>query len=296
MKLGRALLFVALTASATANSAKKKCAPKYAAVVVATPTTTVTTVAPEPEPIYDQSLAPAPEPQAEVDAPIVLESVPEEVQPAPDAEDVIVESNPIPEPEPPFVESLPEPDALPAPEPRPEVETPAPPAPVPQPPVVVVLPTVCTKGTMDFCKVLANTDTPPNVKGLSVDQECTILANYARSHYSGAGPLVWNEKLAEYATASAKYAAENNCSHCHTNSGSGTSWGQNLYTGKDSCTNSYHGWVTNEALGNDPHNLDAGHFKNIVGFEVDYKTIGCGSFVAASGMAATVCNYGLRVL
>ncbi|KAJ3017554.1 UNVERIFIED_CONTAM: hypothetical protein HDU68_011586 [Siphonaria sp. JEL0065] len=287
MRLGHTLLFLtaALSVSATV-SGKKKCAPKMlvAAPYVA-PVEETKTAAAEPlpivvEPVGEVGPTPAPEPQPEVE----LEPQPETPAPAPEPQPEVEQPALIPE------------SAIPAPEgPIPQQEESAPqpvepvPAPAPEPQPVLV----CSKDDLGYCAVLATTDVPPIVTGLSVEQECTILANHARTHYSGATPLVWNAQLAEYAVASAKYAAENNCSHCHTNSGTGTTWGQNLYTGMGSCTASYFGWVTNEAAGNDPFNKDAGHFKNIVGFEVDYKFIGCGSFRAATGMTATVCNYGL---
>ncbi|KAJ3017555.1 UNVERIFIED_CONTAM: hypothetical protein HDU68_011587 [Siphonaria sp. JEL0065] len=269
-----------LVASASFVAAGKKCAPKYeapapvvddvysVATTATTTTTTTTTIV-----ASTTSVAPPPDAQPEVDAVVVEAPAPAEPAPAP-AQDVEADSS------------------APAPAPQAEVNSSAP-APEPQAEADVQVFT-CTAGSVAACAALTASDNPPNVSNLSVQDGCLALVNYARDHYSGAVPLKWNTQLAKYAVKSAQYAAENNCSHCHTNSGSGTTWGQNLYTGQGSCADSYFGWVTNEAAGNDPANIEAGHFKNIVGFEVDYIVVGCGSFVTANGKnKATVCNYGL---
>ncbi|KAJ3289505.1 hypothetical protein HDU79_003993 [Rhizoclosmatium sp. JEL0117] len=133
----------------------------------------------------------------------------------------------------------------------------------------------CSNSNFATCASLAASDRPPNYLNQGVKSECTNLANYARQHYiPGTWNLVWDEKLAAYAKQSADYAARNDCWNCHTNSGAGTTWGQNLYLSKKSCTAAYSGWVTEEAKGNP---LQAGHFKNVVGLSFAAKKIGCGS-------------------
>ncbi|KAJ3017557.1 UNVERIFIED_CONTAM: hypothetical protein HDU68_011589 [Siphonaria sp. JEL0065] len=113
-------------------------------------------------------------------------------------------------------------------------------------------------GTLGPCRYYADSDLPPNWRGYDVASECSGLTNYARQHYNpGIWDLQWDGRLAAYAYDSAVYSATYKCSHCHTNSGSGTTWGQNLYLGPCSCTDAYFGWVTNEARGDDPFNLDA---------------------------------------
>ncbi|KAI9340542.1 hypothetical protein BDR26DRAFT_861296 [Obelidium mucronatum] len=142
------------------------------------------------------------------------------------------------------------------------------------------------------CRIRAQSDSPPNVAGTGMVYECVTLANYARQHYNpGVNDLVWSNSLAAYAQQSADYSATYNCWDCHTNSGPGTTWGQNLYLSKKSCSEAYYGWVTNEALGNDASNPDAGHFTNVVGFASPYVYIGCSVSTIKAG--ATVCNYGL---
>ncbi|KAI9340544.1 hypothetical protein BDR26DRAFT_351970 [Obelidium mucronatum] len=163
---------------------------------------------------------------------------------------------------------------------------PPPPPPPPPPP--------CNyDGTLGPCAYYAQSDSPPNMAGYDVATECLVLTNYPRQHYNpGTWDLTWNDALASAAYGSAEYSARNQCSHCHTNSGPGTSWGQNLYLGPCSCTDAYFGWITNEAAGNDPFNRDAGHFQNVVGFEVPYQSVGCAS-ANVNGVCATVCNYGI---
>ncbi|KAJ3241216.1 hypothetical protein HDU81_001614 [Chytriomyces hyalinus] len=165
---------------------------------------------------------------------------------------------------------------------------PTPDAPPPSPPSAGCL------GNMDYCKVLADSDNPPYYAGSGAPTECTGLTNYARQHYNpGTFDLYWDDNLAYNAQYSAEWAATYDCTHCHTRSGGGDyNWGQNLYLGQCSCTDAYNGWVRNEAAGNDPYNPDAGHFLNIVGFEIDYRSVGCAS-AQVDGRCATVCNYGL---
>ncbi|KAJ3064037.1 hypothetical protein HDU98_000216 [Podochytrium sp. JEL0797] len=136
------------------------------------------------------------------------------------------------------------------------------------------------------CGYRAQFDNPPNVAGQGVVYECLTLTNYARNLYNPpAGNLVWSDYLTAFAQQSAEYSADNSCWDCHTNAGGGTSWGQNLYEGKRSCSDSYSGWVTDEA------SSYGGHFMNVVGFAVPYVNMGCGSSNTNGG--ATVCNYGL---
>ncbi|KAJ3126963.1 hypothetical protein HK100_009996 [Physocladia obscura] len=143
------------------------------------------------------------------------------------------------------------------------------------------------------CEPLAMTDNPPDVSGESFSQGCVDLTNYARNHYNyGVNLLYWDDILATYAAASAAYSATNNCWDCHTNSGAGTSWGQNLFLGENSCQAAYAGWVTNEAAGKDSVNVAQGHFNNVVGFAAAYVSIGCG-VASENGNVAVVCNYGL---
>ncbi|KAI8607629.1 hypothetical protein BC830DRAFT_1158287 [Chytriomyces sp. MP71] len=151
----------------------------------------------------------------------------------------------------------------------------------------------CDPNNLGSCVALTSSDAPPNVAGTGAQYECLTLTNYARQHYNpGVWDLYWDDQLAQYAQGSADYASANGCSECHTNSGPGTSWGQNLYLGPCSCTDAYNGWVTNEAAGNDPFNPDEGHFTNVVGFAVPYQKVGCASS-SVGGQCATVCNYGL---
>ncbi|KAJ3064580.1 hypothetical protein HDU98_012026 [Podochytrium sp. JEL0797] len=157
-------------------------------------------------------------------------------------------------------------------------DAPAPPPPPPPPPPPQNPPCNQIDGTLGPCAQYGATDTPPNYAGQDPSIECTALANYARQHYNGGvWDLQWDANLVQYAAYSANYAASNGCSECHTQSGSGYAWGQNLYLGQCSCTEAYFGWVTNEAMGQDPANPDAGHFTNVVGFAVPYQTIGCAS-------------------
>ncbi|KAI9340538.1 hypothetical protein BDR26DRAFT_861292 [Obelidium mucronatum] len=303
-------ILATILASASLVAAGKKCAPKYkaeapAVVVAATTTTAAATAAvttTTEAPAATTTVAPPPAPQ-EIVEPVVEAPVEEVVAPLEPVAPVVDEPAPAPAPAP-----QEEVENLPAPVPQQEnevviveeakavvVENVTAPAPVPQPLQF------CTAASMDWCRVLAATDKPDFVRiaKLSEPAACLALANYPRQHYSGEKDLVWNNQLAVYATESAQYAADNDCSHCHTNSGSGTTWGQNLYTGVGSCADAYAGWVTTEALGLDPHNLDAGHFKNIVGFEVPYQFVGCGSASSTKSgksVVATVCNYGLRAI
>ncbi|KAJ3063300.1 hypothetical protein HDU99_004911, partial [Rhizoclosmatium hyalinum] len=143
------------------------------------------------------------------------------------------------------------------------------------------------------CIAMTASDAPPNYRGYDASIECTALANYARQHYNpGVWDLVWDANLQPYAMRSAIYSATYECSECHTESGSGYSWGQNLYLSMCSCSDAYFGWVTNEAAGQDPANPEEGHFTNIVGFAVPYQTIACGS-TSVNGVCSTVCDYGL---
>ncbi|KAJ3291126.1 hypothetical protein HDU79_002655 [Rhizoclosmatium sp. JEL0117] len=173
---------------------------------------------------------------------------------------------------------------------------PAPPPPTPEPspdppPAPVLLPPCSIYD--GSCIVRAQYDNPPNYRGYDPSIECTYLANYARQVYNpGVWDLWWDQNLQPYAMRSATYSATYQCSHCHTESGPGYSWGQNLYLSMCSCSDAYFGWVTNEALGQDPANPDAGHFTNVVGFAVPYQSIGCGS-AQVNGVCATVCDYGL---
>ncbi|KAJ3067020.1 hypothetical protein HDU98_009756 [Podochytrium sp. JEL0797] len=136
------------------------------------------------------------------------------------------------------------------------------------------------------CGYRAQFDKPPNVRGTGIVNECLTLANYARALYNPTAPaLVWSDFLQSHAQYSSKYSADNGCWDCHTDSGSGTSWGQNLFYQIQSCTDAYWGWVTNEAAGM------GGHFQNVVGFAFQNVNMGCG--VSTDGNGATVCNYGL---
>ncbi|KAJ3009094.1 UNVERIFIED_CONTAM: hypothetical protein HDU68_002824 [Siphonaria sp. JEL0065] len=157
------------------------------------------------------------------------------------------------------------------------------PSPVPPPP-----PPPCYDGTLNPCVGYSQSDNPPNWRGADVVSECGGLTNYARQHYNpGTWDLQWDATLAAYAYDSAVYAATYQCNECHTNSGPGTTWGQNLFLGPCSCSDAYNGWVTNEAAGNDPYNRDEGHFTNIVGFFVPYQSVGCGS-AEVNGVCATL--------
>ncbi|KAJ3199857.1 hypothetical protein HDU82_000089 [Entophlyctis luteolus] len=151
-------------------------------------------------------------------------------------------------------------------------------------------------GTLVPCEAYAATDSPPDYSGYDIETQCLALTQYARQHYNyGANYLNWDPVLAAYAQYSANYAAYYNCGECHTYSGSGYSWGQNLFLGEYDCQSGYFGWVTNEAAGNDPSNPDEGHFQNIVGFADPYVGIGCAS-ASQNGNTAVVCNFGLVTL
>ncbi|KAJ3123436.1 hypothetical protein HK100_011604 [Physocladia obscura] len=151
-------------------------------------------------------------------------------------------------------------------------------------------------GTLGPCEAYAATDSPPNETGLDIETQCLTLFNYARQHYNyGTWDYVWDPWLAEYAQYSANYAAYYDCSDCHTYSGSGYSWGQNLYLGEYDCESGYFGWVTNEAAGDDPANPEEGHFLNVVGFDIPYVSVGCAG-ASQNGNVAVVCNYGLVLL
>ncbi|KAI9340537.1 hypothetical protein BDR26DRAFT_934407 [Obelidium mucronatum] len=316
------LLYVAPLPPTTTTVAFVYTAPPAPKATTATTTTTTSAAAvrhalyavPLPPPATTTELAPAPVPQPENETTITsaandtttTDPTQDGPAPAPQPEPT-TEPAPAPEPQP-----EPEPqtaDPVPPPEPQTTTttttEAPLPPPPpqtttadivvttqAPQPPPPPPPQHQCSATNIAACAALTSTDKPPSVANLSVPEECTILANYARSHYNPtAKPLTWSPTLAGYAQASADYSATNNCWDCHTNSGPGTTWGQNLYLSKKSCAESYFGWVTNEAAGNDPVNVDAGHFTNVVGFAAPYKTIGCAS--SRIGQGATVCNYGL---
>ncbi|ORY45714.1 hypothetical protein BCR33DRAFT_716348 [Rhizoclosmatium globosum] len=304
--------------TATAVAASNKCAPLYQAPSIA-PKNPSNAGAPMPVPQPEEAVidgvvnaiidvavepTPAPVPQEEHHEDVHL-AVPEQQEPNPapvPQQEQEVQPLPIPQPEEPNVpvsqpEVLPQPEPVPQPEilPQPEIiqePTPSPtPAPAPQP-ETPSQDLTCSLGNMAGCMILAQTDVPPQVYGQTVEVECLELANYARRHYNpGVFDLKWDPLLAQYAEESAIYAATQGCTHCHTNSGGGTTWGQNLYTSARSCSEAYYGWVTKEAAGQDPYNPDAGHFKNIVGFTMPYRIIGCGSSQINGG--ATVCNYGL---
>ncbi|KAJ3062608.1 hypothetical protein HDU98_001516 [Podochytrium sp. JEL0797] len=143
------------------------------------------------------------------------------------------------------------------------------------------------------CVARAGSDSPPDYSNNDLATQCLALANFARQLYNpGTWSYTWDPTLASYAQGSADYASTYNCNECHTNSGPGTSWGQNLYLGQCSCQSAYYGWVTNEALGQDPANPDEGHFLNVVGLDIPYQSMGCASS-SVGGVCATVCNYGL---
>ncbi|KAJ3346552.1 hypothetical protein HDU83_002872 [Entophlyctis luteolus] len=119
-------------------------------------------------------------------------------------------------------------------------------------------------GTLVPCRAYAATDSPPDYSGSDIETQCLALTQYARQHYNyGTNYLNWDPVLAAYAQYSANYAAYYNCGECHTYSGSGYSWGQNLFLGEYDCQSAYFGWVTNEAAGDDASNPDEGHFQNI---------------------------------
>ncbi|KAJ3062809.1 hypothetical protein HDU98_001341 [Podochytrium sp. JEL0797] len=241
--------------------------------------------APQPDVQTTEEVAPLPAPQPDVQTTEAVTPLP---APQPDVQ---TEPAPAPQPE---IQTTDAPAPLPAPQPDPQTtDAPAPPPVQPTPPSPPpITQGTCSSANLAACKPLTATDTPPSIAGMSFSQGCTILANYARAHYNpGSLPLMWDAKLATAALASATYSATNNCWDCHTNSGAGTTWGQNLYLGKTGCAESYNGWVTNEAAGLDPVNIDAGHFQNVVGFAVPYVSIGCG--VSLVGQGATVCNYGM---
>ncbi|KAI9340545.1 hypothetical protein BDR26DRAFT_1007478 [Obelidium mucronatum] len=163
----------------------------------------------------------------------------------------------------------------------------APPPPPPPPPP----PAPCNVYD-GSCVERSRSDFPPNFGGDEVTS-CLYLANYARQLYNpGVWDLRWDATLADYAYGSAEFSSINSCDECHTNSGPGTSWGQNLYLGQCTCQEAYFGWVTNEAAGNDPANPDQGHFLNVVGLDIPYRSIGCGASSAGGG-CSIVCNYGL---
>ncbi|KAJ3009096.1 UNVERIFIED_CONTAM: hypothetical protein HDU68_002826 [Siphonaria sp. JEL0065] len=165
--------------------------------------------------------------------------------------------------------------------------SPSPNAPPPPPP-----PSPCNMYD-GSCAVRAQSDGPPNYREYDEVTECLTLANYARQLYNpGVWDLHWDSTLAAYAQDSAAYSSINDCNECHTNSGPGTSWGQNLYLGQCTCSDAYFGWVTNEAMGQDPSNPDAGHFLNVVGLDIPYTRLGCGASSAGGG-CSIVCNYGL---
>ncbi|KAJ3141350.1 hypothetical protein HK100_007962 [Physocladia obscura] len=155
-------------------------------------------------------------------------------------------------------------------------------------------------GTLDACKGwYAETDNPPsyyNWTQYTLEVQCLTYINYARQHYNpGVWDLAWDPWLAEYAAYSSAYSAYYGCWDCHTYSGSGYSWGQNLFLDETDCASAYFGWVTNEAAGNDPANPDEGHFTNIVGFAATYVTVGCANGYQ-NDRWAVVCNFGLVVL
>ncbi|ORY45721.1 hypothetical protein BCR33DRAFT_716352 [Rhizoclosmatium globosum] len=176
-------------------------------------------------------------------------------------------------------------DALPTTDAAPP---PAPPAPVTPP--GTGFPCSIYDGS---CMQRSTFDAPPNYRGMDPSIECTALTNYARQLYNpGVWDLVWDNAMVEYAYRAAVFSATYQCSHCHTESGPGYSWGQNLYLSMCSCSDAYFGWVTNEAAGQDPANPDAGHFTNIVGLAVPYQTIACAA-AQINGMCSLVCDYGL---
>ncbi|KAJ3236126.1 hypothetical protein HDU81_011161 [Chytriomyces hyalinus] len=240
---------------------------------------------------------PAPEPQPELTS----------IESAATQSEMPVEDAPAPAPQPEQPTEAP----TPAPEPQPEPSTTdivsdpsinvaitaaivqESPAPVAQP---VASAGKCSAENMPACALLVPFDNPPiELKTADVITQCVGLANYARRLYNpSAPPLVWSDALATRAKTSADYAAKLNCWNCHSDSGSGTDWGQNLYLSKGSCWDSYTGWVTDEALAPSEANPDQGHFKNVVGIAIafsPYLSIGCGS--SSIGSSATVCNYGV---
>ncbi|KAI8606930.1 hypothetical protein BC830DRAFT_1159803 [Chytriomyces sp. MP71] len=158
----------------------------------------------------------------------------------------------------------------------------------------------CTIDNIPACASIVPFDQPPvTLEGADVITQCLGLANYARQLYNpGVANLVWSDALAKHAANSAKYSATNKCWDCHTESGPGFDWGQNLYLSKGSCWDSYFGWVTDEAAGPTSANPDQGHFKNVVGLALSwssYASIGCAS-ATVDGATATVCNYGLSLV
>ncbi|KAI8606998.1 hypothetical protein BC830DRAFT_1159696 [Chytriomyces sp. MP71] len=278
--------------------------------VVSSAAATTTSAAPAPQPQADTESAPAPAPQPPVqttEAPAPAPQPAPSTTQAPDLAVVPVQTTQAPAQ--PVVQTT---DA-PAPAPQPVVSSSTQaPAPVtlsaaatttaaPQPPTNLVA--ACASGDMASCYTLAQSDAPPasltapfvrgsSPKGANFKAQCMGLANYAREHYTGAPALTWDDEAAAAAQRAADYSAQHQCSECHTESGPGYSWGQNLYFTSVGCFESYNGWVTNEALGADPANPDAGHFKNVVGTALtwsQYTKIGCA--VSTTNEGATVCNY-----
>ncbi|KAJ3248257.1 hypothetical protein HDU78_001262 [Chytriomyces hyalinus] len=236
----------------------------------ATTTDAPQTDAPAPEPQPQPSDAPSPEPQPS-DAPAP------EPQPLPETTPAATTTDA------PVSVEVPAPTTTvqPAPSPAPQEPAPAP---------------KCSAENLPACALLVPFDNPPiALKTADTITQCVGLANYARHLYNpGAPDLIWSEPLAKRAKASADYAAKLDCWDCHSDSGPGTDWGQNLYLSKGSCWDSYVGWVTDEALAPSEANPDQGHFKNVVGIAIafsPYLSIGCGS--STIGSSATVCNYGV---
>ncbi|KAJ3241410.1 hypothetical protein HDU78_001823 [Chytriomyces hyalinus] len=240
---------------------------------------------------------PAPAPQPELNS---TDSVTTETEMA-------IEDAPAPAPQPEQPTEVP----APAPEPQPETSTTSTdsepslvvaitaaivqesPAPVARP---VPSAGKCSADNLPACALLVPFDNPPiELKTADTITQCVGLANYARRLYNPSAPaLVWSPALATRAKTSADYAAKLDCWNCHSDSGSGTDWGQNLYLSKGNCWDSYVGWVTDEALAPSEANPDQGHFKNVVGIAIafsPYLSIGCGS--SSIGSSATVCNYGV---
>ncbi|KAJ3073160.1 hypothetical protein HDU98_002132 [Podochytrium sp. JEL0797] len=161
----------------------------------------------------------------------------------------------------------------------------------------------CNANNLAGCVSLSQTDSPPQVPNDSSEYACLTLANYARQHYNpGVWDLMWDEKLVPEGHRKCAMLRGSGCWDCHTNSGGGTTWGQNLHLSKTSCADWYYGWwVTNEAAQQDSVNVEEGHFTNVVGFTVDYVSMGCGTYRITgheegslpAGVSAVVCNFGL---
>ncbi|KAJ3139367.1 hypothetical protein HK100_011772 [Physocladia obscura] len=157
----------------------------------------------------------------------------------------------------------------------------------------------CNGNKLNACKSIATKDYQTAAAAAAsvsseFNQACLDLNNHARYIYGNPNPyLVWNQDLANWAVVSSAYADTLGCWNCHSYSGSGYSWGQNLYVGESTCADAYFGWVTQEAEGKGLGG-EVGHFLNAAGWAIDpsggtgYTQIGCGTYGNT-----IVCNFGL---